>query len=152
MQFRRKLGLFLIFAGVLARLPAQNAVPGTETSSPEALIGLTLEGLFARFGVPQEVYALRGEEEWQDDVVLVYPQGDFYVFRDRVWQVGVRAARGIRVGDPRAAVVLALGEGALEVDACFLLPIRGWSWPMTLRIDMGGSGQVAGIFVYRSDF
>ncbi|MDR3247824.1 MAG: hypothetical protein LBT39_03470, partial [Treponema sp.] len=87
----------LLLTGVFSRLPAQSAVPDGD---PEAFIGLTLEGLFARFGVPREVYALRGQEEWQDDVVLVYPQGDFYVFRDRVWQVGVPSAHGIRVGDP----------------------------------------------------
>jgi hypothetical protein len=143
----------LLLVGAFSRLPAQSQGPGgAEVSNPEALIGLTLEGLFARFGVPQEVYALRGVEEWQDDVVLVYPQGDFYVFRDRVWQVGIRSARGIRVGDPRAAVILALGEGAAEGEDCYFLPIRGWPWPMTMRVNMGGSGLVAGIFVYRSDF
>jgi hypothetical protein len=140
----------LLLSGAFSRLPAQSA--GQEITDPEALIGLTLEGLFARFGVPQEMYAVRGVEEWQDDVVLIYPQGDFYIFRDRVWQVGIRSARGIRVGDPRAAVVLALGEAAVEGEDSFSLPIYGWSWPMGLRVTIGGSGLVAGIFVYRSDF
>lgn len=122
-----------------------------EIQGPEALIGLTLEGIYGRFGVPQEVYAVRGQESWQDDVVFVYPQGDFYVFRDRVWQVGIPEARGIRTGDSREAVILALGEEAREGEDCFILPIPGQSWPMALRVNLA-SGQVSGIFVYRSDF
>jgi hypothetical protein len=119
---------------------------------PEALIGLTLEGLYSRFGVPLELRAVRGGEEWQDDVVLVYPQGDFYVHRDRVWQVGISSARGIFLGDSREAVILALGEGAKAGDDYFIVPIRDRAWPMALRVNIGSSSQVAGIFVYRSDF
>jgi hypothetical protein len=118
---------------------------------PEALIGLTLEGLYRGFGVPQAVWAVRGGEEWQDDVILAYPQGDFYVYRDRVWQLRVPSARGIRRGDSREAVALALGEGAAEGEDCFVLPIPGRPWPLALRVNMD-SGRVSGIFVYRSDF
>ncbi|MDR0731121.1 MAG: hypothetical protein LBF63_05575 [Treponema sp.] len=128
------------------------ADPASELAEPETLIGLTLEGLYSRFGVPQAVYAVRGEDEWQDDVALVYPQGDFYVYRDRVWQLGIKAVRGIRLGDSREAVLLALGEEAQERDDHFLLPIYGRSWPIMLRVNMEASGQVAEIFVYRSDF
>jgi hypothetical protein len=137
-------------AGLPAAPVQGNSGPGI--SEPEALIGLTLEGLYSRFGVPQAVHALRGGEVWQDDVVLVYPQGDFYVFRDRVWQVGLPAARGIRVGDSREAVILALGDQAWEGEDYFLLPIRGRAWSMTLRVNMGGAALVTEIFVYRDDF
>ncbi|MDR2748178.1 MAG: hypothetical protein LBB77_12135 [Treponema sp.] len=130
----------------------ESSSPDTGSTGPEALIGLTLEGLYGRFGVPQAVRSVRGGEPWQDDVVLVYPQGDFYVYRDRVWQLGIPAIRGIRLGDSREAVILALGEDALEGEACFILPIRDQPWPMVLRVNMGGASQVAGIFVYRSDF
>jgi hypothetical protein len=146
-----------MFAAVLFRLPAQNSAgnaprePGT-VSAPESLIGLTLEGLHALFGTPREVYCVRGAEEWQDDVVFVYPQGDFYVYRDRVWQLGLGSARGVRVGDPRSAVLLALGGEAEEYGDYFLLPLRGASWPMTLRVNVGDSGLASAIFLYRSDF
>jgi hypothetical protein len=153
MGIRRPLGCLLLLCGVFFRLPAQES-PAREggISEPESLIGLTLEGLYGRFGVPQAVYAVRGAEEWQDDVVLVYPQGDFYVYRDRVWQLGIPAARGIRVGDSRRAVLLALGQEVQEGEDFFLLPIRGRPWPINLRVNMGSSELVAEIFVYRSDF
>jgi hypothetical protein len=124
--------------------------PGTDLAEPEALIGLTLEGLYERFGVPQAVRAVRGGEEWQDDVVLVYPQGDFYMYRDRLWQLGLSAARGIRLGDSREAALLALGEDTLEGDH-FTLPINGRSWPLALWVNLE-AGRVSGIFLYRSDF
>ncbi|MDR2376002.1 MAG: hypothetical protein LBD96_06135 [Treponema sp.] len=137
--------------GLLFTFPTR-ADSASELTEPETLIGLTLEGLYGLLGVPQAVYAVRGADEWQDDVVLVYPQGDFYVYRDRVWQLGIKAIRGIRLGDSREAVVLALGEEVREGEDYFLLPIYGRSWPITLRVNMGGSAQVAEIFVYRSDF
>jgi hypothetical protein len=146
-------GFFLLALGLFFLPPLRAySAPEGEITEPETLIGLTLEGLYSRFGVPQAVYAARGQDEWQDDVVLVYPQGDFYVYRDRVWQLGIKAARGIRVGDSREAVLLALGEAAREGEDYFLLPIYGRSWPITLRVNMGGAALVAGIFVYRSDF
>jgi hypothetical protein len=49
-------------------------------------------------------------------------------------------------------VILVLGEEAREGDDSYFLPIYDRPWPMTLRVDMGGSGLVAGIFLYRSDF
>jgi hypothetical protein len=143
--------LFLLLWASVQTLPAQNSVPGT-TANPESLIGLTLEGLYARFGPPREVYSVRGVEDWQDDVVFVYPQGDFYLYRDRVWQLGIGSARGIRVGDSRAAVILALGDEAEEHGSYFLLPLRGGPWPAMLRVNLGNSGQASAIFVYRSDF
>jgi hypothetical protein len=149
------LACLLLLAAGLCPLPGQAAAEISsgerEITEPEALIGLTLEGIYAGFGVPREVYALRGEEVWQDDVVLVYPQGDFYVFRDRVWQVGIPAIRGIRVGDSRDAVILALGEEARAGEDCFLLPILDRPWPTALRVDIGSAALVTGIFVYRSD-
>jgi hypothetical protein len=151
--FRRLICLFFL-AGMPVLFPAvygQGAAQGSEIPEPEALIGLTLEGIYGRFGIPREVYAVRGREAWQDDVVLVYPQGDFYVFRDRVWQLGIPAARGIRLGDSPEAVALALGENAREGEGCFILPIPDRSWPMALRVNIA-SGEVSGIFVYRSDF
>jgi hypothetical protein len=108
--------------------------------------------MYARFGAPREVYPVRGAAAWQDDVVFVYPQGDFYVYRDRVWQLGIGSAKGLSVGDPRAAVILALGEGAEERGDHCLLPLHGGPWPMTLRGNLGSSGLASAIFVYRSDF
>jgi hypothetical protein len=127
--------------------PAEEPLP-----DPASLIGLTLEGMISRFGIPQAVYALRGLEEWQDDVVFVYDQGDFYVYKDRIWQLGVNAAYNIKIGDPRGTAFLVLGEGIQHFEDHIVLPLPGRAWPLALRVNFDDSGLVSAIFVYRPDF
>jgi len=118
---------------------------------PAAFVGLTLDELFHRFGVPGSVFAARGIEEWQDDVVFVYEQGDFYLYRNRVWQVGVKTLRGINTGDPQVVVSLALGANAqIQGDSIFY-PLTNRPWPMMLRCDFDSESRVQAIFVYRAD-
>jgi hypothetical protein len=142
------LGVLLIPRGIPA-LRAQEAAPRAD---PAALVGLSLENLLSRFGVPRTVYAARGNEEWQDDVVFVYDEADFYVYKDRVWQIGLKAAYGIRLGDPRPAVILALGEEAGDFGDYFLLSLPSKGWPLAFRVNVDDAGLVSALFVYRPDF
>ncbi|MDR2258390.1 MAG: hypothetical protein LBE14_04480 [Treponema sp.] len=121
-------------------------------ADPAALIGLSLENLLSRFGAPRMVYAARGNEEWQDDVVFTYEEADFYVYKDRVWQIGLKAAYGIRLGDPRPAVILTLGEEAEDFEDHILLALPSKGWPLAFRVNVNESGFVSALFVYRSDF
>jgi len=119
-----------------------------------ALVGLRLDELVARFGVPRAVHAVRGAEEWQDDVVFVYPQGDFYIHRDRVWQVGFNAVYGMRVGDPSAVAYLVLGDAAQDHGDFIVYPLRsppGTGWPLAMRVNFDAD-RISAIFVYRTDF
>jgi len=119
-----------------------------------ALVGLRLDELIARFGVPRAVHAVRGAEEWQDDVVFVYPQGDFYIHRDRVWQVGFNAVYGMRVGDPSAVAYLVLGDAAQDHGDFLVYPLQpppGMGWPLAMRINFNAD-RISAIFVYRTDF
>jgi hypothetical protein len=141
--------LFLLFA---VRLHAQTADAQPTAPEPSALIGVTLEGLFARLGIPKSVYALRGEAEWQDDVVFVYEAADCYVFKDRVWQLGLKSAYGVKLGDSKPAVLLTLGERVEDEGAVLRLPLPGRGWPLELQINLDASGMVQAIYVYRSDF
>jgi hypothetical protein len=120
--------------------------------SPAVFIGLSVGELYARFGVPLSVYPVRGAQEWQDDVVMVYGQGDFYLYQDRVWQVSLKAGYGLKLGDPRPAVTLALGEKAVDRGDHFLLPLPGEGWPLEFRVNINGSGRVSAIYIYRPDF
>jgi hypothetical protein len=114
-------------------------------------IGLSLEDLFLRFGVPKTVYTARGEENWQDDVVFVYSEWDFYIYRDRVWQVGFKSGYGIKIGDVKAAALLVLADKAQDRGDYLLYPLTGGSWPLSLRVNFN-AGKISGIFVYRTDF
>ncbi|MDR1058095.1 MAG: hypothetical protein LBL43_00980 [Treponema sp.] len=161
----RGAGAFLIFFFIAGFLGAQDAAsegPGNAAAGensqpgggpdgePDSFVGLTLDALIGRFGPPRSVYAVRGIEEWQDDVVFVYPQGDFYFYRDRVWQVGVPSAAGIKTGDPRGVVMLVLGSGVRDRGDYALCDLAGGDWPLTLRCNFDRAGKVTAIFIYRS--
>ena len=128
-----------------------------QEDDPVAFVGLTLEELISRFGIPKSVYAARGLQEWQDDVVFVYDRGDFYIYKNRVWQAGLRAAMGIRTGDSRGLVSMVLdsipGQSRPETrgDSIFYI-LNKVSWPLMLRFDFDRTGLVQAIFIYRTDF
>jgi hypothetical protein len=144
---RRFLFLFLF---VLIR--AVPAWPQIQAEDAASYIGLSIERLIDRFGVPRSVYAVRGSAEWQDDVVFVYDSMDCYVFKDRVWQVGLKSWKKIKTGDSKPAVVLELGDTAMDEGSRIRLPLPGTGWPLELQVNMDSSGFVASIFVSRSDF
>ncbi|MDR3343639.1 MAG: hypothetical protein LBT14_12835 [Treponema sp.] len=127
-----------------------------DMTDPASLIGLTLEALYVQFGVPEAVYAVRGLEAWQDDVVFVYDRGDFYVYKNRVWQLGVKNAYGIALGEKRPAVSLLAGEDAQDFEDYILVALPSRGWPLMLRINFDGStvtnATVSAIFIYRPDF
>ena len=117
-----------------------------------AYIGMTLEQLIERFGVPRTVVAARGNETWQDDVVFQYADADFFIHRDRVWQAKFSTACGISTRDRKAAVMLLLGNTAEDKGDHALLSIPDKDWPTMIRVNFNNSGQVISIFIYRSDF
>ncbi|MDR1074093.1 MAG: hypothetical protein LBL45_10545 [Treponema sp.] len=119
--------------------------------NPVDLVGLTLEELHAKFGLPQRVYAARGLEAWQDDVVFVYPAIDCYIFEDHVWQVSVQMAYGVKTGDERAYVKTQLWGKTLDFDDALLFKLPSGSWEMMLRVNFDTGGKVRAIFIYRSD-
>ncbi|MDR0561066.1 MAG: hypothetical protein LBG73_00055 [Spirochaetaceae bacterium] len=121
---------------------------GSDISS---FIGLTLDELFSRFGSPQSVYAVRGLEAWQDDVVFIYNDRDFYVYKNRVWQVGVKAGYGVKIGDSLSVVTQILGNGSY-FEGYLLAPLPSRAWPLTLRVNFDKNQSVSAIFIYRSDF
>lgn len=123
-----------------------------EGADPAALIGISLEELITRFGVPDSVHAVRGLEEWQDDVVFVYGSRDFYIFKDRVWQLGLKSFSGVGVGARRDMIALMLGEGVEIRGDHALLPLTGRPLPLVLRFNTDRRDMVSAIFIYRSDF
>ena len=123
-----------------------------EAVKESAYIGMKLDELIARYGPPRSVYASRGLELWQDDVVFVYDAGDFYIFRDRVWQAGLRSACGVSVGDSKPAVALTLGKEAADQGDYILFPLPPAGWPLALRVNFNAAGRVTAIYIYRPDF
>jgi hypothetical protein len=149
--FRRFVFFFAVLLVPLLPLWPQNIVPQEYYGEPLSFVGMVIDELFARFGPPQSVYASRGEEHWQDDVVFVYNEGDFYIHGRRVWQVGLREAFGIRIGDLKAVAHLLLGENVQDEGDFLLYHFPGGAWPVSIRINLTND-RVSAIFVYRPDF
>ena len=114
-------------------------------------VGLKLDALVMRFGIPFTVHVARGAEDWQDDVVFVYDEGDFYIYRDRVWQIGLKSAMGMKIGDTKAVALLVLGEKAKDEGDYILYPLPGGGWPVSLRVNFS-AGRISAIYVFRPDF
>jgi len=144
-------GQALLLMFLLASLPLVHSQTDPGEEEAISFVGLTLSELISRFGVPQFVYAARGLEDWQDDVVFVYEQGNFYIYRDRVWQVGIRSIRGINTGDPQGVVSLIMGSNAVDRGSSMFYPLHVRPWPLMLRWDFE-NGRVQSIFIYRADF
>jgi len=127
------------------------SIYGQSENDPSSLIGITLTELIDRFGIPRQVYPVRGADVWQDDVVFVYDSGDFFVVGNRVWQLRLRSAYNVRDGDTKAAVTRTLGSG-MDYEGFTLYQLPSRTWPLMLRINWNTSGRAAGIYIFRSDF
>jgi hypothetical protein len=143
---KRRVFLTLI---LLISLPLWAQVNGDEKLS---FVGMTLDDLIGRFGVPKSVIVARGDESWQDDVVFQYTEGDFYIYVDRVWQVRLASVLGISNRDRKTAVLRTLGNTAEDKGDYVLFPISGREWPLMLRVNFNNSGLASAIYIYRPDF
>jgi hypothetical protein len=121
-----------------------------------ALIGLNLEEVHQILGVPAEVYALRGPEPEQDDVVFYYP-GHLYLFwfENRVWQV--RADRrfpgrvfSLSMGTSRQQVIETMGRPILEFPDSLVFHIEDRGYPIQARLYFDEDG-LADVYCFRGD-
>ncbi len=120
-------------------------------------IGLMIPQVFEIFGPPLRLYPLRGEQDWQDDVVFFYPDYRYlYWFQDRVWQIrfdrrfqgdigGVRPGMGVEEVQRIFGTAHYIGEDNLYYD----LDDRGY--PVRLRL-VFSEGILQDMYIYRSDF
>ena len=146
----KRAGIVFLFLLTASLLWPQGQPPNTAEFS--SLVGITLADLLEHYGPPKTVSAARGNELWQDDVIFQYDDRDFYIHKDRVWQVRVASAHGISVGDPKQAAVLTLGNNAVDMGDHLLLPAVGSAWPIMLRVNFNNAGRVSAIFIYRTDY
>jgi len=111
--------------------------------------------LIERYGSPRSVLAERGNEVWQDDVVFQYNGADFYIYRDRIWQVKFASTHGVSNGDRKTNVLRVLGDAAEDMGNYAQMSITGKDWPLMMRVNFSNAnntGQVTAIYIYRPDF
>jgi hypothetical protein len=144
----------LVLALLLAALSLQGAPRlAADEPPPDDAVGLTLREVFSFYGQPDTVYAVRGAEEWQDDVVFVYDAAklDVYIYKDRVWQVNVQAALGLKRGDRKAAALQALAGNVEDRVSYLLYRYPATVWPKYARFNLDLSDRISTIYIYRPD-
>ena len=121
-----------------------------------ALIGLTLGEVHQSLGAPAEVYALRGQEPEQDDVVFYYPSHLYlFWFENRVWQVRADSrfpgqVFALSMGASRQQVIAALGRPILEFPDSLVFHIEDRGYPIQARLYFDESG-LADVYCFRGD-
>jgi len=157
---------------LLALLLAAAAGHAQDMAAPDpagqAMVGWGLQEAFSRLGAPAEVFALRGAQADQDDVVFYYSQHLYlFWFQNRVWQVRYdRRHTGepfaLRMGCSRQRVTEVLGqpllvmEGAADApDAAAGLPslvyqLEDRGYPVRLRLYFEGD-RLVDLYCYRAD-
>jgi hypothetical protein len=146
------LSLLLLFFTLPLFAQNQPIYAGLNADEQLSLVGIMMADLLERFGPPRSVVSERGNEPWQDDVVFQYNGADFYIYRDRVWQIKLASTQGISNGDKKAAVLLTLGSSAVNNEDHALLAINGKNWPLMMRVNFNNTGLVTAIYIYRPDF
>jgi len=146
------LSLLLLFFTFILFAQNKPVYAGLNADEQLSLVGIMMADLLERFGSPRSVITERGNEPWQDDVVFQYNGADFYIYRDRIWQVKLASTHGISNGDKKASVLLTLGSSAVDKDDHVLLAISGKNWPLMMRVNFNNTGLVTAIYIYRPDF
>jgi len=150
------LPLWLAAAGAAAQ---EQTVQAPADLDLPALVGLTLPEALERFGAPEQVFAARGEQDWQDDVVFYYPARVYlFWYQNRVWQARVDegyagsflASRALAMGRSREEVLTALGPPMRELADSLVYHLEDRGYPVRLRLYFR-EGLLADAYCYRGD-
>ena len=122
-----------------------------------SFLGMEIDEAYSVFGAPVEMFSVRGDKAWQDDVVFYYKKS-FYLFwyKNRIWQVRADSrytgkVNGIAIGDLKESVMETLGESYFEDERSIFFILQDKGYPVRARIFLT-EGSVSDIYIYRADF
>lgn len=123
-----------------------------------SLMGMELSSLIELYGVPVSVYSVRGDEEWQDDVVFDYGGFAVFLWENRVWQIVFydgfeHDVEGLVPGMSWDSALAATSDfsSVSSDDAKIVFVLPRWSYPVRLVLVREGD-VLSDIYIYRSDF
>ena len=145
---------------------SQNIIPDIKfsVSSPDEILGLTPAEAYQKMGAPFEIFPMRGENEWQDDVVFYYSNHVYlFWFKNRVWQF--RADKrfegtilGLKIGLSRKEVNKMIGKPFKNNDSSevYLNPKNitryETGFPVRMKVFYDDDNMTTDIYIYRGDF
>ena len=122
-----------------------------------ALLGKTPGEVMDILGPPEELYAHRGDEIWQDNVVFFYSRRLYlFWFGNRVWQIRLDREFGgtfltCSMGDSREKVIRILGDPFSEDERSLIYKLPDRGYPVSLRLFFKDVG-LDDLYLYRGDF
>ncbi|MBN1798622.1 MAG: hypothetical protein JW822_08585 [Spirochaetales bacterium] len=132
-------------------------IPQTNGKNSIDWLGMDLETVYKKFGVPQEVFCYRADKKEDDNVVFYYKDHIYlFWFENRVWVVRFderfkHEFLGIKMGMPREQILEILGDKFKETEdsLVFYLPDQGF--PVRLRLFFK-ENMLFDAYVYRGDY
>lgn len=125
---------------------------------PATLLGLNPEQAINRFGAPAKVYAVRGAEAWQDDVVFEYNEGfSLFLYMEHVWQIRITESYqypvyGFLPGSTVDRISASIGSPSRDLGDFYEWILPGEAWPVRMRAIKGNKDLIRELYVYRADF
>jgi hypothetical protein len=124
---------------------------------PAPLIGLDLPGAVGALGLPQKMFAYRGVDESQDNVVFYYSDYRYlFWYKDRVWQV--RCDRrfaghvyGLSLGMTREEAERTCPQQLVPNGDSLYFDLDGEKYPIRVRL-VFVADALTDLYVYRSDY
>jgi hypothetical protein len=123
---------------------------------PSALIGLSLAEAYQSLGAPLEVYALRGTEPDQDDVVFYYSSHLYlFWFQNRVWQARTDGRHqgtvfSVHMGASRQRVLEVMGQPFQEFEDSLVFHIEDRGYPVQARFYFENE-RLSDVYCFRGD-
>ena len=121
------------------------------------IIGMDMESAIERFGMPEEIFPVRGEEMWQDDVVFYYEYHLYlFWFQNRVWQVRMDQRYKhdffeVRMGFSREEVLDTFGKPLKGFDDSLIYDLEDRGYPLRVRFFFTNN-VLDDAYFYRGDF
>jgi len=132
------------------------SLPAEQQLDLHALIGMDLQQVYQRLGVPAEVYTLRGERPEQDDVVFYYPSHLYlFWFQNRVWQARVdRRFSGtvfsVSMGATRRQVSDSMEHPVSQLADSLLIHMEDRGYPLQARLYFE-EDRLVDVYCFRGD-
>lgn len=128
-----------------------------EDSALINLLGYTLPEAFDTFGIPEEVFPMRGDYDWQDDVVFYYNNNLYlYWYKNRVWQIRAdkrysEPVLGVTIGMSQNEVIETLGDPFYQDKDSIIVMVADRGYPIRGRLFFKDN-KLEDIYIYRADF
>jgi len=125
------------------------------------IIGFSIDQLIKKYGSPYEVFPLREDDAWMDNVVFYYNKSNkyFFLFQNRVWQLrfdyrSKDIILGYKINQEKKSILSIINKNEINLlhskdEIVYDLPYQ--KVPIRVRL-IFKDDKLDDIYIYRSDF